>query len=166
MHCLVYEIPVPALHWYNWPNSGSRVVSNGCHWLDYFLYMNDYSPVTGLEVWPLRGSDLAAYVRLDNGAQMTMSLTDTGSCRLGVREVVDLRAGDVTVRMIDATYYEAENGVRVLRRRRVNPMDAYRLMYESICRRIAAGRQGDPLESLRSSKLMLDLDDELKRKSG
>lgn len=36
MHSIVYEIPLPDLHWYNWPNSGSRLISNGCHWLDFF----------------------------------------------------------------------------------------------------------------------------------
>lgn len=164
MHCMVYEIPLPALHWYNWPNSGSRLTSNGCHWLDYFLYQNEYSPVRELDVRPLRGSDLVTWVRLENGAQLTMSLTDTGSQRLGVRDVIDLRAGDVTIRLIDSTYYDAESSSRVVRRRRVNPMDGYAAMYDTICRRIVAGQDGDSLESLRSTALMLDLEDELGRK--
>jgi len=165
MHCMVYEIPLPALHWYNWPNSGSRLTSNGCHWLDYFLYQNEYSPVRELDVRPLRRSDLVTWVRLENGAQLTMSLTDTGSQRLGVRDVIDLRARDVTIRLIDSTYYDAENSSRVLRRRRVNPMDGYAAMYDTICRRIVAGQDGDSLESLRSTVLMLDLEDELGRKT-
>lgn len=164
MHCIVYEIPLPLLHWYNWPSSGSRLISNGCHWLDYFLYVNDYSPVADGDVRPMRGSDLVAFVKLENGAQLAMSLTDTGSQRLGVRDVIDLRAEDVTVRLIDATYYDAENSSRVLRRRRVNPMTAYATMYDTICRRVAAGQDGDRLESLRSTALMLDLEDELQRK--
>lgn len=162
MHCLVYEIPAPALHWYNWPNSGSRLISNGCHWLDYFLYMNGFSPVTSFEITPLRKTDFCASMRLANGAQMTMSLTDTGSARLGVRDVIELRAGGVTARLVDASYYEAENTSRVLRRRTVNPMQAYQRMYDDICRRIAAGADGDPHESLRSTELMLDLEDEMR----
>lgn len=161
MHCIVYEIPLPTMHWYNWPNSGSRLVSNGCHWLDYFLFMNDWSPVTSHNVHPLRGSDLAASVRLENGAQLVMSLTDTGSERLGVRDVIELRASDATVRIVDATYYSAENTSRVLRKRRVNPMRAFGTMYDTICRRITRGEEGDSPESLRSSALMLDLEDAL-----
>ena len=162
MHCIVYEIPLPALHWYNWPNAGSRLVSNGCHWLDYFLFVNDFSSVVDCGVQPLRGSDLLASVRLANGAQFAMSLTDTGSERLGVRELIELRAGHVTVRVRDASHYTAENSDRVLRRARVNPMAAYRRMYGSICRRITAGEDGDPVEWLRSTALMLDLEDALR----
>lgn len=161
MHTIVYEIPLPERHWYNWPSSGSRLISNGCHWLDFFMFMNAFSPVRESHVHRLRGSDLVAWARLENGAQLVMSLTDTGSERLGVRDVIDLRAGDVTVRMIDATYYEAENSTRVVRRRRVNPMDAYGRMYRAICRRIANGEPGDSLESLRSTALMLDLEEQL-----
>jgi predicted dehydrogenase len=161
MQCIVYEIPLPALHWYNWPNSGSRLVSNGCHWLDYFLFMNDFSAVRERFTHRLRGGDLLAHVRLENDAQLVMTLTDTGSERLGVRDVVDLRARDVTVRVIDSTYYESESTARVLRRRRVNPMRAYARMYDHIARRIARGESGDSPDSLRSTALMLDLEDEL-----
>jgi hypothetical protein len=164
MHSMVYEIPLPVLHWYNWPSSGSRLISNGCHWLDYFLFVNDYAPVVERDVRAMRDRDLAVFVGLENGAQLAMSLTETGSQRLGVRDVTDLRAGDVTVRLIDATYYEAESSSRILRRKRVNPMDAYAIMYDSICRRVAAGESGDPAESLRSTDLMLDLEEELRRK--
>jgi predicted dehydrogenase len=162
MHCIVYEIPLPALHWYNWPNSGSRIISNGCHWLDYFLYMNDFCPVSGHEIQSLRGRDLVASVRLDNGAQLVMSLTDTGSQRLGVRDVIDLRATNVTVRLIDSTYYEAESTTRVVRRRRVNPLESFGRMYGSICKRIAARAEGDSMDALRSTTLMLDLEDQLR----
>lgn len=159
MHAIVYEIPLPALHWYNWPNSGSRLVSNGCHWLDYFLFMNDYSPVRACGVQPLRRSDLVAWVTLENDAELVLSLTDTGSERLGVRDVIELRARDVTVRLIDASHYHAESSTRVVRRQRVNPMDAYGRMYDTICRRIVAGEGGDSVASLRSTRLMLDLED-------
>lgn len=162
MHCIVYEIPLPRLHWYNWPSSGSRLISNGCHWLDYFLYVNDYGGVEEAHAWAARGSDLAVLVRLENGATLTMSLTDTGSARLGVRDLIELRAGAVTVRMTDGSFYEAESTSRVLRRGRLNPMDAYRLMYSEISGRILAGEPGDNLKTLRSTELMLRLEDELR----
>jgi predicted dehydrogenase len=166
MHAIVYEIPLPPLHWYNWPTSGSRLVSNGCHWLDYFLFVNGYSAVCDADVSPMRGSDVLATVRLENGAQLVLSITETGSERLGVRDVIELRAADVTVRLIDAAYYNAESTRRVIRDRRVNPMDAYARMYDTICRRIRAGASGDSPESLRSTMLMLDLEDVLAGKRG
>jgi len=166
MHCIVYEIPLPRRHWYNWPNSGSRLVSNGCHWLDYFLFINGYCPVVEAGLWLGRGGDLVVFARLENSAILSLSLTDTGSARLGVRDLIELRAGDVTVRMIDGTFYEAESSVRVLRRKRVNPMPAYRRMYESICCRIAEGGHGDEFNTLRSTELMLRLEDEVRTKRG
>src|SRR5690606_15981272 len=108
MHCIVYEIPLPRRHWYNWPNSGSRIVSNGCHWLDYFLFTNGYCAVEDAGVWPSRGRDVVIFARLENGATLAMSLTDTGSARLGVREVIELRAGNVTVRIDDGAFYFSE----------------------------------------------------------
>lgn len=161
MHSLVFEIPLPPLHWYQWPNSGSRLISNGCHWLDYFLFVNGSSPVADAGARRLRGDDVLAWARLENGAQMSLSLTDAGSARLGVRDVVDLRAGGTTVRVVDASVYESENSTRILRRSRVNPMDAYARMYDTMCRGIAAGSAADGPETLRSSALMLELEAQL-----
>ena len=164
MHCIVFEIPLPPLHWYNWPNSGSRIISNGCHWLDYFLFMNGYCRVVEAGVWGAAGADVAVFVRLENGSKLVMSLTDTGSARLGVREVIDLRAGNVTVRLTDASSYEAENTSRVLRRRRENPIAAYRTMYRTICQRVMEGKAGDHLDTLRSTEVMLHLEGEIRAK--
>lgn len=166
MHCIVYEIPLPRLHWYNWPNSGSRLISNGCHWLDYFLYVNGFAAVADADVLPLRGSDLSVWVQLDNGAQLVMSLTDSGSQRLGVRDTIELRTGNKTARIIDGTYYQAESSDRMLRRRKVNPLESYARMYRTICKCILGGKDGDPFDALRSTKLTLALEKELKRKRG
>ena len=161
MHCIVYEIPLPRLHWYNWPNSGSRLISNGCHWLDYFMFVNDYVSVSDCGVWKARGSDIAVFVRLENAAYFVMSLTDTGSQRLGVRDTIELRSGGVTVCMIDGSIYESENRSKIFRKKKINPIHAYRRMYQLISEKIVAGSPGDSLESLRSTKLTLRLEDEL-----
>ncbi len=159
MHCIVYEIPLPTLHWYNWPSSGSRLVSNACHWLDYFMFMNEYAPVTDMNLVPLRGRDLAVTVQLANDAHMVMSLTDRGSGRIGVREVVELRKENVTVRIVDARHYDSESSFRVLRRGSVDPYEAFHRMYASISGKIAAGLQGDPVSSLRSTELVIALEE-------
>ena len=163
MHCVVYEIPLPALHWYNWPNSGSRLISNGCHWIDYFMFMNNYAKVIDYGLWQSRGRDLVVFARLENDACFAMSLTDTGSQRLGVRDYIELRSGSVTVKLIDSSKYESENRFSILRRRKVNPSNAYKEMYRSISAKIKRGLPGDPIKSLRSTELTLYLEDELKR---
>jgi predicted dehydrogenase len=159
MHCVVYEIPLPSLHWYNWPNSGSRLISNGCHWLDYFMFINDYCDVVEYRKWQPRGEDVVAQVKLINGAYFSMTLTDTGSQRLGVRDYIELRHGGVTITMIDAARYSAENRNRVFRKENVNPLNAYQRMYRKISREIACGGKGDDLISLRSSELTLMLEE-------
>ncbi len=161
MHCIVYEIPLPDLHWYNWPNSGSRLVSNGCHWIDYFLFVNDYAEVAEHRVWNPRGSDLCVNLRLVSGAYFSMTLTDTGSQRLGVREYIELRQNGVTITMLDGAYYKAENRQRVLRQRKVNPLNAIARMYRQISRAIVAGAAGDSRKSLLSSELTLTLEQQL-----
>jgi predicted dehydrogenase len=161
-HCIVYEIPLPRYHWYNWPNSGSRIISNGCHWLDYFMFLNDYCEVRKYGVKRLRDNDLLIDVTLENDAVFTMVLTDKGSQRLGVRENIELRANGVTVSIIDSSSYHAENRFRIIRRSRTNLMNVYRDMYQSICTSILNNSDGDALKSFRSTELMLRFEDELR----
>ncbi len=163
-HCIVYEVPLPDLHWYRWPNSKSRLISNGCHWIDHFLYLNGYDEVESMDLDQSPSGTLNCSVTLRNGAYFTMALTDKGSERIGLQEYVELRAGDVTARMINNSSYLAENSSRVLRRFRVNKMVTYKLMYKAIAERIARGEQGDTAQSIRvSTKLILDLEDRLEQ---
>ncbi len=163
-HAVVFEVPLPALHWYRWPNSRSRLLSNGCHWLDHFLYLNEFAAVSDMQLAAAPDGSLNASVTLENGAFFTMALTDRGSRRLGVRDHVELRANGATVTIEDQSRYQAENGSRVLRRRRIPRLDAYRLMYDEIGRRIAAGEPGESAISVRrSANLVLDLEERLER---
>lgn len=158
-HCIVYEVPLPELHWYRWPNSKSRLVSNGCHWIDHFLYLNGFCEVQHTELFAGANGTLNCSIVLHNGAVFTMVLTDQGSDRIGLQDHVELRAGHVTVTIVNNTDYLAEDGQRVLRRLRVNKTRAYRQMYREIARRIARNEGGDSLDSIRiSTALTLDLE--------
>lgn len=161
-HAVVFEVPLPEHHWYRWSNSRSRLVSNGCHWVDHFLYMNDYAETRSLDVFAAPDGTVNCSITLENGAFFTMVLTDRGSERMGVQDHVEMRANDVTVRIENAVRYSAENSQRVLRRKRLKRDDAYRRMYGSIAERVANGEAGDRrVEVERPTKLMLDLEDRL-----
>jgi predicted dehydrogenase len=161
-HCIVYEVPLPDLHWYRWPSSKSRLVSNGFHWIDHFLYLNGFEEVRSMELGQSPSGTINCAVTLENGAYFTMALTDKGSERIGLQEYVELRAGQVTVRMINNADYLAENRTRVLRKLRFNKMATYKLMYKTIAKRIAGGEEGDTAQSVRvSTRLILDLEDRL-----
>jgi predicted dehydrogenase len=158
MHAIVFEIPLPKNHWYNWPNSGSRLISNGCHWIDYFMFLNQYCEVAEFDVWRPCGTDVTVSVKLKNGAYLSLSLTDVGSPRLGVRDYIQLRVADLTVTMVDGHSYVAENRNRIIRQTQIDPMSSYRRMYQDISKRIALGMPGDEIESLRSTELTLWLE--------
>ena len=161
-HAVVFEERLPARHWYRWPASRTRIVSNGCHWIDHFLFLNGWSEPAAVEVARGGPSDETANVsiRLDNGAFFSLVLTDVGSGRIGVREHVELRAGDVTVTIDDGGSYRSESSSRILRRRRINRMSSYESMYRAIARRIAAGEPGDPARSVDvSTRLVLAAED-------
>jgi predicted dehydrogenase len=150
-HCIVYEVPLPSRHWYRWPNSKSRLVSNGCHWIDHFLFLNNYCEVSRGDLFLARDGTINCSMELANGAYFTMVLTDQGSERIGVQDYIELRANGVTARMRNGATYEAESNNRILRRLTINKMDSYRRMYRSIGQKIAQGVPGDTIESVRVS---------------
>jgi predicted dehydrogenase len=147
-HCIVYEEPLPERHWYRWPNSGSRLTSNGCHWIDHFLFLNDYATPVSAELRTSRQGGLNASVELANGAFFTMALTDEGSPRIGVQDVVDVRSESRSARIVNSSQYLAEGPRQVLRRKRISKLDAYERMYRTIGQRLARGERGDSRASL------------------
>jgi predicted dehydrogenase len=158
MHASVYEIPLPSLHWYNWPNSRSRVISNGCHWIDYFLFVNGYSRLISYDRITTLSKNEILFVSLENGAECIITITDAGSSRLGVREYIELRSGRSQCTIRDSSSYVSENSTSILRRISVNPLLSHQLMYRSISTRFIRGLPGDPIDSLHSSEVALWLD--------
>lgn len=161
-HCIVYEISLATNHWYHWPNSGSRVVSNGCHWLDHFLFMNGFSPPVRWDLWRGGNRDLHVSVELENGAVFGMALTDVGNRRIGVQDHIELRAGNRAVTVNNGSRYRSEDDYRIIRRRRIMRSTIYPRMYRLITHKIMHGEPGDSLESVQTScELMLKLEEVL-----
>jgi len=148
---VAYEVPLPPRHWYRWPASGSSIISNGCHWIDHFLYLNDFSPVRQVAAGALGDASVFVRMILENEAVLSLSLTREGSPRLGVREHCEFRANGVTATVTDAKTYLSESARGVIRRARAHRYAAYRRMYRSMSEAIAAGVGGDSLRSLRQS---------------
>lgn len=148
-HCIVYEEPLPLLHWYRWPNSRSRLTSNGCHWIDHFLFLNDFVGVRRVEVSRGRNDAVSVSMELENDAYFTMALTDRGSPRIGLQDHVELRSAQATVRISNSTRYIAERGDRVVRRDRARRLDGHAAMYKAICDAVLRGEDGDTARSVR-----------------
>jgi predicted dehydrogenase len=158
-HCIVFEVPLPELHWYRWPNSRSRLVSNGCHWIDHFLFLNQYAEPVAQELHAAGDGTVNCSIELANGAFFTMVLTDQGSERIGVQDHIQLRANGGTITMTNGSDYVAESSHGIIRRARINKMTSYQIMYRTIGKQVASGAWGDSLRSVEvSTALMLNLE--------
>jgi predicted dehydrogenase len=157
--CLVYEVPLPPLHWYRWPTSRGRIVSNGCHWIDHFLFVNDYAKVVRFDGWTARNGDSVCMAELENGASFSMALTDQGSDCIGMQNVIELRAGSTSVRIVNDGDYRCEGRRGLKNRKRQNKMDAFVAMYRTISSAAVEQRPLDTPDALAATAgLMLDLD--------
>ena len=43
--CVVKELTFQPDHWYFWPNQGTRITGNLCHWIDLAVYLIDGNPM-------------------------------------------------------------------------------------------------------------------------
>jgi predicted dehydrogenase/glycosyltransferase involved in cell wall biosynthesis len=158
-HCIVYEVPLPARHWYRWPASRSRVLSNGCHWIDHFLFLNEYCPASAIHVVAESEASILCAIKLSNGASFSMVLTEEGSSRIGVQEHIELRTTSRTVHIDNGSSYLSEGEDGIIRRKSVHRMESYERMYGDIARNLRYGGQGDSIASVRSSsQVALDVE--------
>lgn len=159
-HCIVHEPKYPKYFWYNWPNSKGPIVENGCHWIDHFLYLNNFSEPIKYEVFKSANGIINASAELKNGACFTMVLTGEGSDYMGVQDYVELKTEDKTIKIINDDTYIAEGKDKILRKKKFNKMLNYKNMYQTISKKILSGEDGDSIESVMvSTKLTLDLED-------
>lgn len=156
----VFEIPLHKQHWYNWPVSGSRIISNGCHWIDQFLFLNDYVPYTKFETKRLNDKELLLLIDLENGANAVITLSDIGPNRIGMREYVELSVPDRRVTIIDSMKYVSESSAQVIRIKNTDKLHYLRLMYQEIGYKIKMGEQGDSIQSLLSTELAIKMEEQ------
>ncbi len=159
-HCVVYEEPQPEYYWYNWPNSKGPIVANGCHWIDHFLFLNNFVEVDNYSVWASKdGKTVNVSLELKNGSNFTMVLTDKGGSSIGVQDYVEIRTQNKTARIINDSRYESESSKGIIRKVKINKAKNYELMYKAISQKIANNKSGDSQQSLRvSTETMLKLE--------
>ena len=165
-HAIVYEVRLPERHWYRWPNSRSRLVSNGCHWIDHFLFLNNFAEVKRKSVEVSDDGTLLVSIGLVNGALFSLVLTDSGSYRVGVRELVEITAPEGRVRITDASKYVSERRDVLVREYEENPLKVYGEMYRRIINSALSERASDSLATLSSTYVTLELEEMLNGKSG
>ena len=159
----MHEIPLPEHHWYNWPESGSRLLANGSHWIDHFLWLNPGSGVEHARARRMRSGQLLVELELENDACFSLTLSDHGTSRGGVRELTEWHRGAHTARLIDQSYrFERED--RVVHEAHLDEAQVYRVMYGEFCRAILANEPGETPEELgRTWEVMIALEESLAR---
>jgi len=166
-HSIVYELLQPEFFWYNWPVSKSTFFANGCHQIDHFLYLNNFSKPINSDIKLLQDNAVEVWIELANGATFTTTFSEKGSLRVGPRDIVELKVHGRNVRIIDSIRYMSEDNYRIIRKKRIFKTDSYKEMYQEIGRRIANNEEGDSVESiLVSGKIMLDLEEKLQKMKG
>lgn len=167
-YAIVYEEVLPKNHWYRWPNSCSAIVSNGCHWIDHFLFLNNYSPIHLYQVHHGRQSEIIVLVTLENGATLSLTLSHLGAARIGMQDYIELRTQSYMAKIINSKYYQSENNSRIIRKNSINKFNAYHKMYQLISHNIVnkdAPRLSDSVEKVvMVSNLILSLDDQVRCK--
>lgn len=161
-YTIVYEVPLPQYHWYKWPNSQSRIVSNGCHYIDYFLFLNNFSEIKNYNLCKLNNGDITCTAELANGGCFSMTLTDKGSNRIGHEEHIELRCNARTIRISNGSEYIAESREKVIRKIKINKLSVYAKMYKEITNKIFNNQTGDSWHSTYlTSYLMLKYEDNM-----
>jgi predicted dehydrogenase len=145
--CTVREVGIEPHHWYLWPNQGTRVAGNLCHWIDLavFLIGRDAEP-TSVTVSPrvaegVIGDDAERCfsVEFGDGSAVFVIATGRGDPVRGVQELIEARRGSVTVRLDDLWRMVVLRGGRASSRRTLWRDKGHQRMYREALRRFTRG---------------------------
>ena len=141
--CIVKELIIPDSHWYYWPSQGTRIFGNVAHWVDIAVSLIDADPVSlviASSEHSVAGDETSMAVIFSDGSRLTLVATKLGNGLRGVQELIEVRRGEITVRIDDYLSMTSETGGRWrVRRRRVRDK-GHKAMYRSFLDDIAAGR--------------------------
>ena len=146
--CVVKELTFEPDHWYFWPNQGTRITGNLCHWIDLAVYLIDGSPLpVSITLSPRMpgtepGSDeeRVLTVTFDDGSLLTVLGTTRGDDIRGVQEQMDIRRGRTTISVDDLWKYRVRSDGIERYGRTLFRDKAHTAMYREGLSRIRAGQ--------------------------
>ena len=158
----IKEVPLLDEHWYFWPNQGSRLVGNLCHWLDLAVYLVG-QPVADTAV--LRAPDdarldrVVVSLRFIDGSLATLCASDQGDGLRGVQEQILIRRGNLSLHLDDFCTLRGSRDGRALMWRRRFRDKGHRAMYRNFERSLlSGGPTGSSLADVEpSTRLLLDV---------
>ena len=141
---LVKELKIPKTHWYFWPNQGTRITGNLCHWIDLVYYFIQLPPI---ELTLLNtGDNVSIAILFQDGTLASIIASDHGDDLRGVEEFIDIRGGETTITLRDFKEIIIRSGRYKKRIKRFRRDKGHTIMYHNLKRR---WRQGiSPLYTL------------------
>jgi predicted dehydrogenase len=146
--CIVKELFFEPDHWYFWPNQGTRITGNLCHWIDLAVFLLEGRPVpVSLTLSPrMPGTDPGSdeervlTVSFDDGSLLTVLGTTRGDDIRGVQEHIDIRRGRTTITIDDLWKMRIRSGGIDRYSRTLFRDKAHTAMYREALGRIVAGQ--------------------------
>jgi predicted dehydrogenase len=146
--CTIKELTFHDDHWYFWPNQGTRITGNLCHWIDLAIYLIDGNPMPisvtlsprmpGTE--PGSDEERVLTVTFEDGSLLTALGTTRGDDIRGVQEQMDIRRGHTTISIDDLWKYRArQDGIERYSRTLFRDK-AHTAMYREGLGRVTAGQ--------------------------
>ncbi len=149
--CTVREASIPRGHWYYWPNQGTRITGNLCHWIDLaFLLCRKRDPVTLCVTAPVvdgrRDEETCIVIEFEDGSQATIIGTGRGDGTLGVQERVEARRGGSTFVIEDYRSAYWRRGGAVVKRWWGLRDRGHRAMFRSCARWAQGNTSQEPVD--------------------
>jgi predicted dehydrogenase len=130
---LIKELRLPLSHWYFWPNQGTRITGNLCHWIDLAFYLVGARP-TELTLLS-SGDDVSVGILFADGTLVNIVASDMGADLQGVEEYIEVRAGDCTIAIHDFERLVIRSGGRTTALRSWQRDKGHAAMYQDLRRR-------------------------------
>lgn len=146
--CIVKELDFQEDHWYFWPNQGTRITGNLCHWIDLAVHLigGNLMPVSITLSPRMPGTELgsdeerALTVTFEDGSLLNILGTTRGDDIRGVQEYMDIRRGNTSITIDDLWKYRVrQNGID-RSSRTVFRDKAHTAMYRECLGRVMTGR--------------------------
>jgi predicted dehydrogenase len=144
--CLVKEVDLEPSHWYLWPNQGTRITGNLCHWIDLAVFLLGEPLPVSLTLSPqVSGAghpideERVLTVTFDDGSLLTILATNRGDDIRGVQEQIEIRRGRTTIVLDDLWKMRVRRGGTDRRSRTLFRDKAHREMYRQALNRFVGG---------------------------
>jgi len=135
----IKEVLIPRTHWYYWPNQGTRVTGNLCHWIDLSYFWLKCKPCEMSLLSP--NDSVSLSILFEDDSLVNIISSDQGNNLRGVQERIEIRTEDKTIFIDDyKKMIIYENGRTSIKRKLLRDK-GHNQMYKEFLNAIKTGRK-------------------------